>query len=130
MRYHFAFICRTVESDHRDIGLVSHFHRVAHRVGVGRVDQQQLGAANRQVLHVSQLFRRVVLGIQHHQVIAQLVRFFLRAVFQRHEERVVQGRDNQRDSVFRHRVGTYGGAQRNSGNQCSQLFHIHVDMSC
>ena len=99
-----AFCGLTVKGDDRDFRLVCHLHGVADGIRVGGVDQQQPGAAHRQILDVRQLFRRVVLGVQHHQVVAQLVSFFLRAVFQRHEERVIQGRDNQSDGVFGHRV--------------------------
>ena len=46
MAYHFTAAGDAVERDHRDFGLVSHLNGVTNRIGIGRVDQQQLGAAN------------------------------------------------------------------------------------
>ncbi len=105
MAYHLALRRHAVQRDHRNIRLVRHFHRVADRIGIGWVDQQQSGAAHGEILHVSQLFCRVVLRIQHHQVIAQFVSLFLRALFQRDEEGVIQRRDHQRDGILRHCAG-------------------------
>ena len=111
MAHHFALRCHAVQRDHRDIRLVSHFHRVADRIGIGWVDQQQFGAAHGEILHVSQLFRRVVLRVQHHQVIAQFIGLFLRPLFHRNKEGVVQRGDHQRQGIFCQCIGAEGRRQ-------------------
>lgn len=60
-----ALRSNAVKGDNRDFRLVCHLDGVTHRVGVRWVDQQDFGAANSQILNVSQLFRRVVLRIQN-----------------------------------------------------------------
>ena len=44
--HHFTFRCLAVKSDNRDVRLVSHLHSITYCVGVGRVNQQNFGAAN------------------------------------------------------------------------------------
>ena len=46
MAHHFTFRCLAVKSDNRDVRLISHLHSITHCVGVGRVNQQNFGAAN------------------------------------------------------------------------------------
>ncbi len=41
-----AFGCLAVKRDNRNLRLVRHLHRVTHRIGVSRVDQQNFGPAN------------------------------------------------------------------------------------
>ncbi|MNN10516.1 hypothetical protein D3C81_1234400 [compost metagenome] len=104
MADHLALACHAVQRNDRDLGLIGHLDGVTHRIGIRWVNQQQFRRLHHQILHVSQLFRRVVLRVQHHQVITQLVGFLLRAFFHGNEERVIQGGHHQRDGVFRQRV--------------------------
>ncbi|MNN36959.1 hypothetical protein D3C81_1508780 [compost metagenome] len=81
MADHFTFARHTVQGNDRDLGLVGHLDGVADRIGVGWVNQQQLGCLHHQILYVRQFFRRVILRVQHHQVVTQLIGFLLCALF-------------------------------------------------
>ncbi|MND61566.1 hypothetical protein D3C80_528270 [compost metagenome] len=81
MADHVTLARHAVQGDDRDLGLIGHLDGVADRIGIGWVNQQQLRRLHHQILHVSQLFRRVILRIQYHQVVTQLVGFLLRPLF-------------------------------------------------
>jgi hypothetical protein len=65
--------CAAVQGQHRDVRLVGQANGVAHGFGVGRVDQDGVDLAHGEIFHVGELLGRVVLGVQHHQLVAKLL---------------------------------------------------------
>ena len=86
-----------VERDHLDACGGRLLHHVGDRIRVGGIQQDHRHLLLNQVLDTRDLLGRVVLRIDRDQVDADGLGLRLRAVAQRHEERVVHGRDRQAD---------------------------------
>ena len=91
---------RTVHTDNRDTGTAERSHGRGSGIRINRIDDHRPDTLRLGVLRLVLLCCRIVLRIGDLQVNPQLFRFFLRAVPQINEERIVQRRNEKRDFVL------------------------------
>ncbi|MNG12243.1 hypothetical protein D3C84_958420 [compost metagenome] len=118
-----------VQGQHRNVRLVGQADGVAHGLGVGRVDQDGVDLAHGEIFHVGELLGRIVLGVQHHQLVAKLLGLGFGPFLHGDEEGVVEGGHHHGQGV----IGSLGSAQHGhdgGGEQGIELFHRFIPCVC